>query len=109
MEKLVTKEWLANKIASNPEVVIGRALVAIFNNQLSEEQNSNVTRFSNGIGFTQADARCGSISAKFYLKHGKLEEWQIKVWMKPNKHGLPRIVKYAEQLNKIANAKLVQS
>jgi len=102
MKKLVTKEWLTAKIAENPAQVIGRALVALFHNQMKEEQSNNLTRFSNGIGFTQADARCGSIAAKTYLKNGTLEEWQIKVWLKPNKKGLPRIVKYAEQLNNIA-------
>jgi len=103
--KIVTKEWLMAKIAANPTKVIGRALVAIFQNQTEAEKSSNVVKFQNGIGFTQADARTGSLSAKYFLKHGTLEEWQLKIWLGSNKKGQPRIVKYANQLNAIANSK----
>lgn len=103
--KIVTKEWLMAKIAENPVNTIGRALVAIFRHQTEVEKSSNTVTFRNGIGFTQADARTGSISAKYFLKHGTLEEWQLKIWNGLNKKGQPRIVKYAGQLNNIANAK----
>lgn len=108
MSPLVTKEWLTAKIAEKPELIIGRALVAIFNNQTAEEQSSNVTKFNNGVGFTQSDARIGAITAKYYLKHKTLLDWQVRNWCKPNKKGDPRIVKYAGQLDQIAKRKLMQ-
>ncbi len=104
--QLVTKDWLAQKIASNPPLVIGRALVALFNRQTTEERENNETKFLNGVGFSANDSRIGSIGAKYFLKHGTLLEWQLKAWLKVDKRGYPRIVKYAKQLNHIANAKL---
>lgn len=106
-QKLVTKEWFAAKIAANPSHTIGRALVAIFNEQTTEERSDNVTKFHNGVGFAKPDARVGAIAAKSFLKNGKLEPWQLNIWLRPNAQGLPRIVKYAEQLNNIANSKLL--
>lgn len=105
--QLVTKEWLAAKIAVNPSHTIGRALVALFNEQTLEERADNVTKFRNGAGFAKPDARIGAIAAKTFLKNGKLEDWQLKIWLRPNKDNLPRIVKYVEQLNGIANRKFV--
>jgi hypothetical protein len=89
----------------NPQyvnVVIGRALVALFQKQTEEEKSQNTTKVHNGVGFTPADGFSGTVSAKYFLKHGKLEQWQREMWMKPNKSGVPRLVKYAGQLNKIA-------
>lgn len=106
--QLVTKEWFAAKIAANPSNTIGRALVALFKEQTQEERSDNITKFRNGVGFAKPDARVGTIAAKTFIKNGKLEDWQLRVWMKPNKQNLPRIVKYAEQLNSIANRKLVK-
>lgn len=105
--KLVTKQWLADKIAIDPSYTIGRALVAIFNEQTMEERSDNTTKFRNGVGFAKPDARIGAIAAKTFLKNGKLELWQLNIWLRPNAQGLPRIVKYAEQLNNITNAKLM--
>jgi len=106
--KLVTKEWLVAKIAANPSHTIGRALVAIFNQQTIEEKDCNITKFHNGVGFAKPDARIGAIAAKTFIKNGKLEPWQLNIWLRPNAQGLPRIVKYTEQLNAIANRKLIK-
>lgn len=84
--------------------VIGRALVALFNNQTRDEKSANHTQLNNTIGFSGADARDGSITAKYYLKHGTLLEWQIDNWMKDFR-GFPRICKYVRQLNEAARAK----
>lgn len=102
-QTVVTKEWLTAKIAENPEHVIGRALVAIFKRQTLAEQSSSSTIKHNGVGFTGPDARFGSFVAKYFIKHGTLKDWHVRVWTKPNKKGQPRIVKYAKQLNEIAN------
>lgn len=101
----VTKQWLAAKIAVNPSLVIGRALVAIFRNQVAEERTGNVTKFQNGIGFTQADARVGSLGAKIFMRDGVLPDWQLKIWNGLNSRGELRILKYAGQLNQIAKVK----
>jgi len=106
MNKIVTKEYLIRELGIRPIEVIGRTLVAIFKNQTQEERSNNVTRFHNGIGFTGTDGRIGAITAKYYLKHGTLLDWQIRNWTLPNRKGTPRIVKYADQLDKIAKQKL---
>lgn len=104
MENLVTKESLVRLLDSGRRAdVVGRALVAIFKiNQTADEQSSNDTRQFNGIGFSGADARSGSITAKYYIKHGRLLEWQVDRWTALTKNGYPRLCKYAKQLNEIA-------
>ena len=109
MEKIVTKEKLMVWVERDPINTIGRALVAIFNNQLPQEQASNNTVFKNGIGFTGADGRIGALGAKYYLKHRTLEDWQLRIWLGLNSKGQPRIVKYAEQLNQVALIKQSKS
>lgn len=104
----VTKEWLAEKISKDPSKVIGRALSAIYRNQSYQEQDDTVTVLSNGIGFSKPDARIGSIGARMFNSKGVLEPWVISVWSRPAKDGLPRICKYAGQLNDIARAKAVR-
>jgi len=102
---LVTKQSLKELITKDPARVIGRALVALFHRQTEVEKHNNVTRLQNGVGFTGTDGRIGAITAKYYMKYGTLLDWQIANWMKPNRKGEPRIVKYAGQLNDIAVAK----
>mgnify|MGYP006914134411 FL=1 len=84
------------------KVVIGRALKALFNKQTEDERQINDTHNTNNVGFSQADAKKGSITAKYFIKHGTLLDWQVDVWMAPTRNGLPRIVKYVRQLNDIA-------
>lgn len=106
MTRLVTKEYLIKELSIRPIEVIGRALVTIFKNQTQEERNDNATKFHNGIGFTGTDGRIGAITAKYYIKHGTLLDWQIRNWMLPNRKGVARIVKYANQLDRIAKQRL---
>ena len=103
----ITKEWLANKLKDeqNREKVIGRALLAIYKNQTAQEQNTTCTTNKNGIGFCKPDARVGSIGARMYQSHAKLDKWVIEVWMRPAKDGMPRICKYWQQLQQIAEQK----
>lgn len=101
----VTKDWLASKIKENPSRVIGRALLAIYKNQTSSEQQTSSTKIHNGIGFSKPDARVGTIGARMYQAHAKLDQWCIDVWMKPARDGYPRICKYANQLEAIAKEK----
>lgn len=106
---MVTRESLAAMVAreDNEYVVrvVGRALVAIFNNQTKDEKSANTAAVFNSIGFTGADAKSGSITAKYYLKHGTLLDWQVAKWIAPAKNGFPKICKYARQLDEIARAK----
>jgi hypothetical protein len=99
---LVSRDWLKQKVEENPSRTIGRALVAIFRKQTTDERINNSTKLHNGVGFSANDARLGCIGAKYYLKHGKLSDGLMKGWLKPDKRGYPRIVKYVRQLNEIA-------
>jgi hypothetical protein len=106
---IVTKQWLAEKVRANPSYVIGRALLALFKRQTEAEQAYNITKLHNGIGFSANDARVGCIAAKTYLKYGSLQGKLLQAWLKPNKQGLPRIVKYSNQLNEIALQRIAQN
>lgn len=101
-QQIVTKDWLKQKIQEDASRVIGRALVALFRLQTADERTNNLTKFHNGVGFSANDARLGCIGAKYFMKHGKLSEGLVKGWIKLDKHGYPRIVKYVRQLNSIA-------
>lgn len=109
MEQLVTQESLQAMLDNtNREYVahvIGRALTALFKRQTSDEQSSNETAVNNSIGFTGADGRSGSLTAKSYLKRKSLQDWQIERWLRKGKNGYSRLTKYARQLNEIANEK----
>lgn len=107
--KLVTRESLQALIASadvNKQArIIGRALVVLFERQTASEQATNDTNINNRIGFAACDARGGSLTAKYFIKHGTLLEWQLNRWLKLSKNGFYRITKYAEQLNDAATQK----
>jgi hypothetical protein len=105
---IVTKEYIQNFLTNNPEKraeFIGRALVVIFNNQTEGEKAASVTNVDNGVGFTGGDAHSGCISAKYFLKHRSMLDWQIERWMKPNAKGTMRIAKYWRQLDAEAQRK----
>ena len=106
---LVTRDSIQALLDSDNEVfvatVIGRGLVGLLRRQTEDEQVSNVTNRDNGIGFTGADAYSGSLTAKFWQKHGNLLDWQIAKWTKKGKNGYSRLCKYHKQLNEIALAR----
>ncbi len=107
---VVTKEFISEYIRTHTEAqnarFIGRALVVIFNNQTEEEKRASDVREDNGIGFTGADGHSGCITAKYFLKHGTLLDWQVERWLKKNAKGTPRISKYWRQLNAAAQKKI---
>ena len=95
--------------AASPEkrvAIIGRALVALFNRQTETEKTINDTTQWNKVGFSGADGKSGSLTAKYYLKHGTLLDWQVERWMKPQRNGYARLCKYHKQLNEIATRKM---
>jgi len=124
-QPIVTKESLHLMLVAAPKEkqiqILGRALVALFERQTESEQSTNNTHLHNGAGFSGADAKSGSLTAKYFLKHKTLLDWQIEKWMRirakktrVNPTGdvegtdqilYPRICKYADQLNEIAVAK----
>lgn len=108
---IVTRESLQAMLDKDDEkyvtLVVGRALVALFQNQTESEKAGNTTDIDNGIGFSGADARSGTLTAKTFLKRKTLESWQVERWTKPSKNGYARLTKYAKQLNTIAERKLV--
>ena len=106
MKAQVTQESIQTML-NNPNkkyvmTVIGRALVHIFNRQTEDEKSSNTTNKHNSVGFAGCDARSGSMTAKYWLKHGKLEDWQMEKWTKIGSNGFARLCKYHRQLNEVA-------
>lgn len=97
-------QMLANADEAKLQRIVGRALVALFNRQTDEEKQANSTLKHNMVGFCGSDSKSGSLTAKYFIKHGKLESWQVEKWTKPAKNGLPRLCKYAKQLNAIAES-----
>ena len=109
MTAIVTKYSLAQMIseannAKRPQI-IGRACVALFEQQLKDEKEANTTITTNYRGFTAGDARQGSITAKYFIKNKDLLPWQVDLWLKCDVRGTPRIVKYWKQLDRAAKAK----
>lgn len=105
MKTIVTKDYLKLKVAENPVLTIGKALVAIYERQTNDEKSALSTTHKNDIGFSAAHARIGSIGAKEFKNNKRLPTWVLKVWEHKDRKGYPRICKYAKQLNEIANEK----
>jgi len=103
---LVSRESLQalinNASCTKKQVIVGRALVALFDRQTAGEQAANNTNKDNAVGFTGADGFSGSLTAKYYLKHNNLMDWQVEKWTKTAKNGFARLTKYHKQLNEIA-------
>jgi hypothetical protein len=87
---------------------IGRALVHLLRRQTQDEQRDNITRHRNAVGFNGGDGRRGVITAKYYIKHNKLEQWQIKYWLQKDAKGHSRLGKYYKQIAEEANKKRVK-
>lgn len=85
--------------------IVGRALVALFRNQTAVEQSQNNAVNTNNVGFNKPDSKSGSITAKYYLKHKKLEDWMVRKWLDVNELGHMRISKYWKQINEAAAQK----
>ncbi len=107
--KIVTKESLQQMIDDAPKEmlvhVVGKALVGLFDRQTADEKAANHTVKHNNVGFTGADAKSGSLTARSYLARKTLADWQVEKWVKKNAQGYSRLAKYHSQLNEIAVAK----
>lgn len=103
---IVTRESIQAMLNNpNPDyvaLVVGRALVRLFERQTEAEKASNDTNVDNGIGFAGCDARTGTLSAKYFLKHKTLQPWQVERWTKIEASGFAKLCKYHRQLNEVA-------
>lgn len=97
----ITREQYLALVTRTDEVgvhAIGRALVHLFNRQTADEKAINSTNTHNARGFTSGDARQGSLTAKYYLKHKTLLDWQVAQWQRPSAKGGTRLGKYYRQI-----------
>lgn len=105
----VSKEWMTTYVRTMPrhrvEHMIGRALVALLQRQTDFEQRRNKTSVANNAGFSAADAKSGTLTAKAFMKRGRMLDWQLQKWTRDTKGGTPRIAKYHRQLNEIVEEK----
>jgi hypothetical protein len=103
---LVTRESLQALIdqaeAANQrdrlQMIVGRALIVLFERQTEDEKQAAETSHHNSVGFSSADGKAGVLSAKAFIKHHKLEDWQLNKWVMRTK-GFSRITKYARRAN----------
>lgn len=106
---MLTKQMLNEMIRAADDrklaQIVGRAVCVMFRNQTDSEKSSNSTNVLNSEGFTAADARQGSITAKYFIKHGTLLDWQVALWTKTDSRGTMRIAKYWRQLAEAAARK----
>ena len=103
-EDIVTRESFMAMLAAGRDrqiKVVGRALVALMNRQTEDEKTGLQTKHDNSRGFSAPDAKSGTLCARYFLKHGTLQDWQFANWMR-DERGIPRIAKYSRQLNEIA-------
>ena len=91
-----TEDEIKNLLKSNDKFLV-RALVKLYGFQTDEEKTSESTIEHNGMGFNAIDSTFLTSVSKFYLSRGYITEKQKMAVRK-------RIVKYAGQLTRIANA-----
>lgn len=92
-----TKEQIKTMLATNDKAV-ARGVLAIYAYQTAVEQASESTQQDNGVGFNGADAKILSSFAKQLQRGWNLSAKQLYI-------ARQRMMKYAGQLTKIANAK----
>lgn len=97
------KSAIRAKITSNTDAA-AKAMLKIYANQTSDEQNSESTVYHNNVGFTGNDAEILSSFSKQFQQRGFLSPKQNAILMK-------KIGKYAGQLTKqaIANGLYVKT
>jgi hypothetical protein len=99
-----TRAWLIDALESGSETLrmhlVGLALGDLLALQTASEAATNETSADNGVGFSSADARAGTLAAKSYAKNRRLVDWQVEQWTRPTgKAGYPRLAKYHGQLD----------
>ena len=98
-DKKWTKEEIREQLANNDKWLV-RGLVAIYKFQTESEKASQDTHEDNGVGFNGTDAELLSSFAEQLIAGRNLTIRQIP-WARK------KMLKYAGQLAKIANGKIV--
>lgn len=93
----LTKDDIIRLLETNDRAVM-RALLVLYENQTTDEQDTATTRHHNNRGFKQCHARIGTSMAKFFIKHNTLTEKQVAYWRVRNKNNQMRIACYWRQL-----------
>lgn len=97
---MANKTWTVDEIRellkANDKMVM-RSLKKLYDCQTADEQACQEATHANGAGFNKPDAAFMTSVAEFMLKRGYLTEKQLAAVRK-------RIMKYAGQLTRIANA-----
>lgn len=104
---VASTDWKQGKDVWTPEAIramllvdnraVERALIALFNRQTEDEQVVDETRVLNRVGFSAADAKRLSKSAKWVISGHHIDGWFLK-------EARRRVLKYSRQLADIANA-----
>lgn len=94
-KRVWTNDEIKNLLENNDTMVI-RSLIQLYNKQEEAEKEMYQTKFDNGVGFNGVDAKILTGIAKFYLQHKRMSPKQISLVRS-------RIMKYSNQLTKIAN------
>ena len=76
--KTITKDFIKNQLATNPTWAV-KALVKIYERQTIDEQNSQMTKENNGIGFNGLDANILSSFAEQVNKGRDLSVKQMTI------------------------------
>lgn len=105
--------FIKEKLTTN-DMWILKGLITIFDNQTADEQRQKTVKMDNGIGFTPADANFMCSIARGLIDRGIREAFELKQQLKVDiilsekqAYNLrKRIVKYAGQLAKEAEAKV---
>jgi hypothetical protein len=93
---MYTEQVIVDKINTN-QAWLERAILAIFERQTRDEQNTENTHWNNNVGFSAADAHRLSYYAKWILSGKHLNGRHLDIARK-------RIIKYRKQLTQIANS-----
>lgn len=93
--KVYTPEEIKDKILTNQKW-LERAILAIFERQTFTEQEEQITRFKNGVGFSAAHAHVMSYCANWLIRGNHLSgKWVDK--------SQSVMIHYTKQLAAIAN------
>lgn len=95
-KRIWTKEEISELIQNDDRVLYG-ALKRLYGEQTSTEQSTQETHEKNGVGFNGVDAKFLSSVAEFLNQNGFLTTKQKEITRR-------KLVKYAGQLTRLANA-----
>jgi hypothetical protein len=104
--QILTVEQI-REVLIKDQALLEQAVVAIYEKQTADEQNSGETKHDNGIGFAGCDSRSGSYMAKYILtqiSYGR--PWGQILSGKFLEKAMKFMPKYSKQLYKIQLMKI---